>query len=141
MFALKRALRKATQQRIATLSRAEVERQSRQILEHLRNEGILDGKRAIGCYLSMQDGEVGTEGIVEELLRNGLVDQDVGRNRSGRLVKRERIKEMQRRENTEESFGAAGVVVGTSMMRGYYPAACRRIQELQQRDPSNSSTS
>lgn len=130
MFALKRALRKATQQRIAILSRAEVERQcefpqlqqnyklirrfaARQILEHLRNEGILDGKRAIGCYLSMQDGEVGTEGIVDELLRNGEFPfrsrgSGRGQDRSGRLVKRERIREMQRRENTEESFGAAG---------------------------------
>ncbi|KAI5448807.1 hypothetical protein NCC49_006355 [Naganishia albida] len=71
MFAIKRALRKATQQRIATLSRDEVERQSGQILEHLKNEGILDGKKAVGCYLSMQDGEVGTEGIVDELLRSG----------------------------------------------------------------------
>lgn len=87
MFAIKRALRKATQQRIATLSRDEVETQckqfpsratnaahfraARQILENLKNEGILDGKKAVGCYLSMQDGEVGTEGIVDALLRSG----------------------------------------------------------------------
>lgn len=44
---------------------------ARQILEHLKHEGLLDGKRAVGCYLSMENGEVGTEGIVDELLRTG----------------------------------------------------------------------
>ncbi|GHJ87016.1 hypothetical protein NliqN6_3418 [Naganishia liquefaciens] len=69
-YALKRALRKVTQQRLRALSRQDVESQSQRIWQHLKESGVLDGKRGIGCYLSMQDGEVGTEGIVREVLWN-----------------------------------------------------------------------
>lgn len=42
-----------------------------QILERLKDEGIFEGKGAVVSYSSTQDGEVGTEGIVKELLQVG----------------------------------------------------------------------
>ncbi|KAJ9119078.1 hypothetical protein QFC22_003569 [Naganishia vaughanmartiniae] len=70
-FALKRALRKVTQQRINVLPVEEIERQSQRVLDHLRESGVLDGARAVGCYLSMQKDELSTDGIVKYLLARG----------------------------------------------------------------------
>ncbi|KAJ9122901.1 hypothetical protein QFC24_003939 [Naganishia onofrii] len=70
-FALKRALRKVTQQRINALPVEEIERQSQCVLDHLRESGVLNGARAVGCYLSMQKGELSTDGIVKYLLGRG----------------------------------------------------------------------
>jgi hypothetical protein len=41
------------------------------VLDHLRESGVLDGARAVGCYLSMQKGELSTDGIVKYLLGRG----------------------------------------------------------------------
>ncbi|KAJ9103250.1 hypothetical protein QFC21_002673 [Naganishia friedmannii] len=70
-FAIKRALRKVTQQRINVLPVEEIERQSQLVLNQLRESGVLDGARAVGCYLSMQKGELSTDGIVRYLLGRG----------------------------------------------------------------------
>ncbi|KAH8089758.1 5-formyltetrahydrofolate cyclo-ligase, partial [Filobasidium floriforme] len=68
VFSLKKALRKATTATLKQLDQAQVQRQSQAVREMIHKKGLLKNIRGVSCYLSMENGELSTSGIVEDIL-------------------------------------------------------------------------
>lgn len=66
----KQQLRKQISQVFQSVSRSDILGQSEVIRDKL--SGILEGKRNVACYMSMDEGEVDTGSILETLFGNGV---------------------------------------------------------------------
>ncbi|KAK1921129.1 5-formyltetrahydrofolate cyclo-ligase [Papiliotrema laurentii] len=71
MFAIKSALRRDMLRKLRGVSQDQLEGQSQAVFRVLQQQPFYKNARTVGCYLSMQKGELRTTHIVQDLLSSG----------------------------------------------------------------------
>ncbi|OWZ56739.1 5-formyltetrahydrofolate cyclo-ligase [Cryptococcus neoformans var. grubii Br795] len=70
-FALKATLRKTMLRTLKGMSDSEIDKQSRDVFRILLDQNFFKKANSVGCYLSMAQGELRTNLIVDHLLKRG----------------------------------------------------------------------